>query len=355
MTRLADREMGLDKQVFFDYARPAMTHRTQPEITLVVDPAVMDTPGTFMTDLDIADTISATHYMNGLTTPEYFHETALLRIARTVTEEGESREGSAYKGWKQYNNMNEFLNGQDGDPVKGKPTFSTYEVKIPDPPGVLVQAIRRVIVRDQATFERLTATMGDRYEFIYEPYLEPAGGIDTNYKGDARDPRARKSGNYDLLRIPGAFEQKMEALIDTEYQARRNALAALPPDQKEQAIVVFGSTSGDEIDGANVETRIDAKTNPYLCNDPTVATYSSMDALRRDVEARLDPDIFGETAGGQPLWFANPLTLRRGLRTQSQTCVLTTIERSKENPHIARIVNARSFSLDELSSTNGQP
>jgi hypothetical protein len=39
MTLQSDRAVGLDRQIFFDYARPAMTHRAQPEITLVVDPA----------------------------------------------------------------------------------------------------------------------------------------------------------------------------------------------------------------------------------------------------------------------------------------------------------------------------
>jgi hypothetical protein len=346
-----DREVGLNRQIFLDYARPAMNHRTQPEVTLVIDPAVMDTPGTFMTEKDIADTTSAGQYMEGLTTPEYFREAALLRIASTVTEEGESRDGGAHKGWKQYNDVNQFLKGQDGDPVNGKPTFSTYEVKIPDPPGVAVEAIRRVIVRDQATFEQLKNTMGNRYELVYEPHLEPAGGIDETYEGDMRDAGARKPGNYDLLRIPGAFEQKMEEFIDAGYQDRLKMLAALPDDEKEQVIVVFGGTDPSEINGSDPRTRVDAKTDPYLSGDPAVAIYPTMDSLRDDVAILPGRnDVFGASAADQPLWFADPLTRRRGLQTPSQTCVLATAERSMQNPRITRILDARGFSLDELSS-----
>jgi hypothetical protein len=135
-TNLQDRELGLDQQVFFDYGRPA-AHHPQQEVTLVLDPSVMETPGVFATEDDIADTLSVEQYMHGLSTGAYFYETALLRICNGVAESGETRSGGGYTGYAIYNTLSGWRTGQDADfNIQGKPTFSTFEVKVPDPPGI---------------------------------------------------------------------------------------------------------------------------------------------------------------------------------------------------------------------------
>jgi hypothetical protein len=350
-TNLQDRELGLDQYVFFDFGHPAANHRTQPEITLVIDQSVMDQDGAFMTAQDVADTTSISQYMRGLTTPQYFRETALLRIHNTVIEQGETRSGGYHTGFSVYNNLSQWMRGQDGDfNQDGSPLFSTYEVKVPDPPGVLTTAIRRVIVRDEETFKHLQETMSDRFEFVHEPRLRAAGERVPDYSGDARDMAAIDNGNYpELLQISGAFEQKMQELIEAEYQERARILDGLPDTEKEHAIVIFGNRESDVIDGDDVKTRITDKTNPYQYNG-VVAIYPSMEDMRNDVENTYDLRDFA-TADGQEPWFYEPFSYdsQKAIRTPSGTCVLAIVERSKQDPRIVRMLNARSFSLDELS------
>lgn len=351
-TNLADRELGLDQYVFFDFGRPSAIHREQPEITLVVDQSVMDQPGVFMTEQDVADTSSAVSYMHGLTTPEYFRETALMRIYNTITETGEE----GHQGYARYNTMYSWREGQDGDfDTAGDPTFSTYEVKIPSPPGVPQEAIQRVVVRDEATFNHLQETMGDRFAFVYEPRLRPGGGMKSGYQGDPRDLAARDNGSYgEALQVPGLFEQKFAAHIEADYQERVQVLDSLSDEEKEQVVVVFGHTEPEAIDGDSVTTRIDTRTNPYQYGDQYIATYPSMDALRDDVlmSSPRHMSDFQETLAEQALWFYSPLFDEDGIQTPSGTCVIATVERSKSDPNITRIIDARGFSLDELNTAN---
>lgn len=353
-TNLQDRQLGLDQYVFFDFGRPAANHRQQPEITLVVDPSVMDQNGTFMTTTDIADATSVSEYMRGLTTPQYFRETALLRIHNTVAEEGETRTGGHYTGYAIYNTLGQWHRGQNGDfRQDGYPKFSTYEVKVPDPPGVPTAAIQRVIVRDPATFERLQQSMGDLFEFVHEPRLRAAGGIKPHYEGDPRDLAAIDQGNYpELLQIPGAFEREMENLIEVDYQRRSEILDGLSEDEKEQVIAVFGDSDPDNIDGEDIPKRISTKTNPYQYNG-LVATYPNMEALLNDIENTDTRGMTFSTAAGQQPWFHDSFGFddTKRLKTTSGRCVIATIERSKQDPGATRIIDTRDFSLDEVVGT----
>lgn len=78
-TNLGDRELGLDQYVFADFGRPHRFHK-QGEITLILDPAVMDQPGAFITEKDAADCKDLGEYMQGATTPDYFYSQAAMRI-----------------------------------------------------------------------------------------------------------------------------------------------------------------------------------------------------------------------------------------------------------------------------------
>ena len=352
-TNLQDRELGLDQYVFFDYGRPAVNHKQQAEITLAVDPAVMHQPGVFMTERDFYDVLDVKKYMSGLTSPEYFEETALLRIHNTEVERGEVRSGGSHSGYVRYNTLSQWLTGKDGDPDGNNyPMFSTYEVKVPDPPGVLTDAIRRVIVRDQETFEQLQQTLGDRFELIHEPNLHAGGQRIATPDGDPRNDPI-DPGNYDLLQIPGSFEQEMEKLIEADFQERSAALASLPEEDKEKAVVVFGGTEPTNINGQDVRTRIDGKSNPYLIDDHTTAIYDSMDALHKDVHAGANSTggFSFTTRAGQPAWFFDPLmTSNERIATPSGTCVVAVIERSKANPRIARFLDTLPLSLEEIKA-----
>ena len=352
-TNLSDREVGLDQYIFFDYGRPAAIHRRQPEITLVVDQSVMEQDGAFMTTQDIADTTSATEYASGLTTPEYFKETALLRIYNSVAEEGETRSGGHYTGYSIYNSLPTWQRGQDGDfDNHGNSHFSTYEVKVPDPPGVPTNAIKRVIVRDEATYKKLQGTLGDQFEFIHEPRLRAAGERIPDYQGDSRDQAAIDQGNYpELLTIPGAYEQKMEKLIEADYQERARILDSLPDSEKQQTLVVFGSSDPNDINGPNVGTRLTTHSNPSLYKG-VAASYPSMQELHTDVTAT-DLREYATAAGNEP-WFYNPFNYshEKTINTPSGKCVIATVEQSKEQPHVSRIVKFHEFSLDQAAPAN---
>ncbi len=355
-TNLQDRELELDQYVFFDYGRPAVNHQKQAEVTLAIDPAVMKQPGVFMTEQDIADTRSLKDYMHGLTSPEYFEETALQRIHNTVIERGETMSGHGRSGYARYNTLTQWLQGKDGD-LDGNnyPMFSTYEVKVPDPPGVLTDAIRKVIIRDKETFEQLQQALGNQFELIHEPNLHVGGQRIATPDGDPRNDPI-DPGNYNLLQIPGAFEQKMEELIEADFQERATVLSSLSEADKEEVVIVFGATEPTSIGAKDVRTRIDAKTNPYLVNDHSIAVYDSMNALRQDVQTGTDSSYGGfsfTTRAGQPAWFFDPLMPdSKRIATPSGVCAVATVERSKQNPRISRILDARALSLDDVTAVS---
>lgn len=352
-TTSADRDYGLDHQVFFDYARPAQNHTTQAEITLVADPSLMDQPGTFMTPHDILDMTDAKRtmqfYLDGVTTPEYFHKTALLHITNTVVDRGESIDRT---GWSQQNTLEEFRRGRDEVSASHSIPFSTYEVKTPDPPGVSMKVVEQgrgvVVVRDQDTYEHLQQELGDYFEFVHA-ILRPKGSIKPDYEGDIRDIAAVDQGNYpEVLSIPGLFERKMEELIEQDYEERMGVLKNLSEENKELAVVIFATTDPEQIDNQDVEARINSKTNPYRFNDNQTVTYTSMDALQYDLEKTTDLQDFSTVSGQQP-WFFDPLMGQKRLLTSAgnDSCVVAIIERSKQDPKVAQILELGSFSLND--------
>ncbi len=355
-TNLADRELGLDQYVFFDFGRPA-SHNPQQEVTLVVDQSVIGQPGVFMTEKDIADTYNASEYANGLTTPEYFHETALLRVSNSVASSGERREGGHYMGYNEYNTLQDWRAGQDADfDTLDKPHFSTYEVKIPSPPGVQLQSsLRRVIIRDPETFEQLKPvleqlkqTLGDTFDFVQGRLERPH--LERSNPNDPYSEAVRNNGNYtELLNVPGAYEEKLEEIIEADYQQRVGALNALPASEKKQAVVVFGSTDPETAKGQDPKTRLDYKTNPNKCPDQCTAFYPSIKAVYEDIRDSNDPNEF-YTAANQPLWFSELFGYDKKIKTPSGSCMIAIVEQAVNDPSLSRILEVRPFSLDEMTN-----
>lgn len=313
-TNLGDRELGLDQYVFADFGRPHRFHQ-QGEVTLVIDPSAMEQPGVFMTEKDVADCKDLDEYMRGATTTDYFYDKAGMRISRGRVSSREVRENGAYRSQTVYNTVDKFASGQDSDPnTLGEPDFSTWEVKLPEVP---IEAIRRVIVRDKETFDRLQAELGDRFDLVLEPELKP--------------------GNFGALEIPGEFERQYAQMIDADYQARAEKMAMLSDDEKEQVVVVFPQTDPDEDGITKIVTR---HTNPVLYPGQ-VETYSSEQELSDDIHetaANLDPNsLFTQSKHGKRLWFRDR-SGKTGLGTPSKSCVVAVFERSKKQPEIGQIV-----------------
>jgi hypothetical protein len=172
-TNMWDRELGLDQYVFADFGRPHMYH-TQQEVTLVIDPEAINQPGVFMTEKDISD-VNQNHpiddYLRNVSVPKYFYRMAELRIAKTEIERRERRSGGMSTYSCLHNTIDKFSQGQDGDvDMFGKPTFSTWEVKLP---SISADMIKRIIVRDEETFKVLRDKYSSKFEIVYEPKLEP--------------------------------------------------------------------------------------------------------------------------------------------------------------------------------------
>jgi hypothetical protein len=339
-TNSSDREFGLDQYVFFDWPRPASHHKAQAEITLVVDPAVMSQPGTFMTEQDIADAKGVRKYMEGGSTSEYFYATAAMRVLNSVTHTSTVYE--SYSGQSEQKHfmgsLDQFASGIDGQKTSMEPGISAYEVKVPDPPGVAVQAIRRVIVRDPEAFDRLVGQFGDQFEFVCEPNLHPA----TLQNDD-------DLGNYDLLRVPGAYERAMEELKERDYAERVQRLGQLADDDKEEVLMVFGRTDPSETDPSR---RVDIKTNPAQFD--RVAVYKSIDEVGTDVGSPYNlNDMNLESSRGQPVWFGDRAGIL-GIRTRSGNCVIAQVQRSKLNPTLCQVLETGSLNLDQLNAVGGE-
>ncbi len=342
MTNRTDRELGLDQYVFFDFGRPSSHHMRQAPVTLVVDPRVMYEGSTFMTDKDIADTRNmgdVAAYLQGLTTPEYFQDQALLVIPNLRGSDGHRLSLSAWHS------------GQDGSyfaTAQGDPQFSTYEVKKRSPPGVPADAIPRVIVRDEADYVRLKEELGDQFDFIHAS-LRPAGGIKQGYEGDPRDAAAFDRGNYgELLKIPGLYEKNLEKEIDADYQHRAALLNNLPPEEKEEVLAIF-KVDPAVIDDPDIKIRISEKTDPRQAE----AIYTSMDEVRDDYQTSDSIDQPYTTAHGHQPWFHRPWEFEKAIQTRTGTCIIATVERSKKDPAVSKILTLRKFSLDELAGETG--
>lgn len=229
-TNIWDRKLGLDQYVFADFGRPHMYHK-QEEITLVLDPVIINSPGTFMTEMDIADCTGDNkigEYLRSVSTPEYFYDTALMRINKTKIADREVRRGGAYESEVTYNTVDKFMSGMDGDRNNfGQANFSTWEVKLSEVP---VDAIKRVVVRNEDDFNYLKDRYSSLFEIVYESELKPVS------------KPTDESGNYNVLKIPGAFEKQLENIMEDEYKQRVETLDKLPTEEKEHIFVVFPGT-----------------------------------------------------------------------------------------------------------------
>lgn len=326
MTMSADRELGLDQYVFADFGRPHMFHNDQQEVTLVIDPSAMKSPGVFMTEHDIADCTLAKNpvesYLAGVATPEYFYEVSKMRVADTEIDSREVAVGrGVYKYQTTYNTIWEFMDGMDGDlDQKGKPNFSTWEVKLPE---VEPSTIKRIVVRDKDKFNYLSKKYSGSFDIVYEPKLRP-----TN---------RRETGNYDILRIPGEFEKQFEILVDDDYNERVTELGKLSENEKEVVFVVFPRT---EIDGGSIARNITEKTNPFTY--PTnVFVYNDFNDIAteiRSVDVRSDSRLTSE-------WCRDFLD---GQIIKDE-CTVCKFERSKANHNIGRIIDMQEFIPSELA------
>ncbi|KKS43702.1 MAG: hypothetical protein UV48_C0029G0004 [Candidatus Azambacteria bacterium GW2011_GWA2_42_9] len=197
-TTLMDRTLGLDEYVFADFARPHVYH-SQQEVTIVIDPDTIFSPGVFMTAKDVLDCDIANplpEYLSSSLTPEYFYEAAKLKIAKEVTEEREVGSRGVYESQSSYNTIRQFSEGQDGytyTNIGKQLNFSTWEVKLPEVP---VSAIRKVIFRDQQQFDNFRERFqGGDFELVYEPNL--------------------KGNQYHVLKIAGEFEKQFNTIRDS--------------------------------------------------------------------------------------------------------------------------------------------
>jgi hypothetical protein len=318
MTLSEDRRLGLDQYVFADFARPHMYHEQQ-EITLVIAPSVMQAPGVFMTEKDIADCTLAKNrieeYARGIATPEYFYEIAKMRIKNTRITEGYNRgRGGSYSGQTTYNTVREFIAGVDGDKDQlGQPNFSTWEIKLPEVP---VSAIKRVIVRNKEQFDSLSNTYSGQFDFIYEPELKP--------------------GHYESLIIPGEYERLYSDAVDQDYAKRVEALDALSVDEKE---VVFAVFVDNEVHTASIQRKITDKTNPFL-HPAEIRFYDRFDDIADTIKA---PHNYSDGWGSSE-WYRDCISGE----IKSNISTVCTIERSKANHKIVRIVRMQEITPSEF-------
>lgn len=334
MTVTQDRELGLDGYIFADFARPdTLRSHTQPEVLLVLDPDVLQQDGAFLTEKDIMDCHGLSvkppidEYVETLSTPEDFYETAGRRIPRL--EIGEIRDGK--HGYAtRYNSLDQFVNGQDSEPTNMQPfSFSTWEAKLPEVP---VSMIRKVIVKDPQLFERLNQLDSFDFEVVLEPNLAPAGeGV--------------SSGGYESIEIPGRQEHEFSKLVHEDYLERRQQIDELEEEDLEEVFIVFPRGLSPEQSLA-----VTTETNPGMYLN-AMKIYSNLDALVQDANYATER---GEVD------FMVPLTERRfpgwlyesGGRTERPVqgdMVLARFVRSKDNPAIGVIEELTKTNIRELA------
>ncbi|MEK6951850.1 MAG: hypothetical protein AABX29_02440 [Nanoarchaeota archaeon] len=325
-TTLIDRELGLDQFVFTDFGRPHMYREQQPEIILVIDPELMNQPGAFVTERDIADCDSLEQYMEGVTTFDNFYEIALQKINSTPIESGWNPSGYGMStGYTYWNTVKKFSQGQDSEPNNvGTPSFSTWEVKLPE---VKVSAIKRIVVRDRKTYDELRAKYGDKIEFLHVPRFE--------------------HNNYNPLRIPGEVQRQFAKKFDINFEERKKALDDLSEDEKETEVLVF-SVNG------YINPLISERTNPDLLPSISYETLedvvddiqntpqqpSALPTVSRNPNSK-DRDM--SSKHGKNFWFLDFHS--RFIKAQF---VLAYIEKSKKDPNVSRIVRLSSINPSEV-------
>jgi hypothetical protein len=266
-THITDRKLGLDKYVFADFGRPSSI-RPKGDVVIAIDPDVMEQPGVFMTEEDIADLDGVLEsdqktmekYLRGALIPQRFYDAALRRILTARIGDVEERIGQGvYTSRSLYNTVSEFAQGQDMDPTVGgwrSLNFSTWEVKLPQVP---VSAIRRVIVQSKEIFDQLHAEHGENIELI----LDPKFGM----------------GHYDALTTKEEIDEQFTAIVDQDYSERIGLLDASKPEEVESVIMVLQS---GEIDSKLVSERITERSNPFWYMP---VTYPDESSVHEDISA----------------------------------------------------------------------
>lgn len=310
-TTSGDRELGLDNYIFADFARPHMYH-SQNEITIVIDPSVINQPGAFATEKDIMDANGLEDYAQSAVTPEYFYQAAQKRLAHSVSSDidvGRERQ-------VQYGTPDKLANGENFDPTNmGSYAFSTWEFKLPE---VSSSAIRKLVIRDEATFQRLREQLGTQFEITYEPELKPGNMQST-------------------LEIPGKFDDEYQKLVDADYAQRQSQLSYIPDDQKETVVIAMPYNDPE----AKAEARkVTEKSNPnwYFRADAEYPTYADMiDDIKNTPYT--DPFSFGVLSKhGKDPWFNNGRQFgNKGVNTDSGKCVAVVVERSKADHNVCVI------------------
>ena len=227
---LHDGMLGLDGVVYANvgHPHPHYMYDGQPEIIMLVDPKVMEAPGTFLTreeyiDLGGTKVPPVVEYMNGAVTPADFYDNAQLRIATAVRLDGGKSSGEYIPL-----TVGDFAEGIGGDvDTKGRPTFNGWEAKLPE--GAVTRAdVPVVVVRDEATFQTLQNTYGDMFRFTHNPDVKPSTA------------NRSEIGNYqDVFVIPGRYDAEYAELERQDYDGRAEALSRVPPERQVEAWVAL--------------------------------------------------------------------------------------------------------------------
>lgn len=168
-THLEDRMLGLDQYVFADFGRPHIfrTGSQQPEVTLLLSPDVLQTPGTFLTEKDVLDCPHLLDYVHGLSLPDDFYETAMLRIRTTPVNVSEDKVISPEAKPLTVEQFAQGANGGQWDSLTG-PELSTWEIKTPE---VAMSSIQRAIFRNPNQQQTFVQRFGSTVPSVVNPDL----------------------------------------------------------------------------------------------------------------------------------------------------------------------------------------
>ncbi|HSE61456.1 MAG TPA: hypothetical protein VLA88_04145 [Candidatus Saccharimonadales bacterium] len=266
-THYRDRDFGLDEYAFADFGRPHLTRmHHQPEVVVVLSPDVIKQPGIIVTEKDMADTTSLTEYMKTLVTGDDFYDyaTEKFKRARSATRTRTERGSRINAGMGVY----EFAKGENADPdtLGGTPTFSTFEVKMPE---VDASFARKFIFRDQDKYRDFVQKYGEGPEAVYQPNL---------------------ADNLEVLRDDTRFRERFHAAVQADAE-RRNRLIDEAGDGIEE-YVILGQASREATNGT---AELVEAVDPTWLMMPTAKQYSDFESA----EGAARSDRFGDYFGRQ--------------------------------------------------------
>jgi hypothetical protein len=254
-----DRELGLDKYVFADYARPhAYRRHDQAEITVVFEPEAMDEPGTFITELDIADAHDSqgrpdyAAYMRGAFLPDDFRASMLSMLYHTPSQQTYWSSGSRSQ-MNQDMTIRAFMGGADGKTDFMLHPFSTWEVKMPH---ASTDRIRRLIFRDKVQYEEFAATYGSEYDCVYEPHLDRYAMTvgDEERAAEAAALGLRPATEYSTPRHPDIYGtlQRFDKELVSDYERRKQVLDQADPESVHTGYVALREFSTNEANNRQI-------------------------------------------------------------------------------------------------------